>query len=296
MSVESLRNKAQEYWVANFDDGPYSNLIQAQYLVGKSGRTWEQILQSPRTLRTLITADDLSNDSSSTFKHTWAAAAGRCTAFCLRIVRKLQEYDSPSFDFKIYDLRGHRVARCAKTGILIDSSSAVGVLVLRDGADWTMLEEEVNHPKWKWDGSESKFKTDAQGLKTSADALSFQAAMTQCLTEIRDKFEPLCLFRSFSGGRAHFHAMIKWVPSSKQLVLLESLETKVKTTIKFDKDGTTETEKECIQFVEQFITSHGGLEGDKQWKFGQPNYRAKDIHETIWTTAKKIWGLPRIVT
>ncbi|KAK6507977.1 hypothetical protein TWF481_006397 [Arthrobotrys musiformis] len=294
MSVEPLRQKAQEIWTANFTDGPYSNLIQADYLISKSSHTYSDILKAPKTLTTAVPNAALQDDNSIAFKRTWATAAGRCTAFCIRIVRRLQEYDSPAFDFKFYDLRGHRVARCMKTGILIDSSSAVGVLVLKDGADWVRLEEEESNPKWKWDGGESKFKTE-RGLKVSAEPLTVQQCMTQCLSEVRDRFEPLCLFRSFSNNHAHFHGMLKWVPAKHHLVLIQDLATKKTTTITFDRaKGTTSTEKACKDAVTHFISQYGGPEGEKQWKFGQVDHRAVDVHEKIWETAKALWGFPYI--
>ncbi|KAK6524336.1 hypothetical protein TWF281_011244 [Arthrobotrys megalospora] len=296
-SVETLKNKAQESWTENFIDGPYSNLIQADYLVSKSGASWEQILKDPKILKTRITDSQLQDDNSLSFKRTWATAAGRCTSFAVRIVRRLQEYNSPSFDFKFYDLKGHRVARCALTGILIDSSSAVGVLVVKDGGEWVTLDEgEENNPKWKWDGSDSKFKTDRQGLKKSEGALTVQQCMTQCLSEVRDRFEPLCLFRSFTGGRAHFHGMIKWEPTKKQLLLIEDLGNRKNTTrtIAFGPSGTKDTENECIEAVKNFISQHGGPEGERQWKFGQPDHRAEDVHGVIWRQAISLWGLPHM--
>ncbi|KAI1404243.1 hypothetical protein F4819DRAFT_483866 [Hypoxylon fuscum] len=111
--IERLREKAQELW----ED-------QVQTLLGSG----------PKTLKDVPIADVIRTNESTSFNRTgWTS--GRCTSFTIRVVRQLQEYHSPSFDFKFYDLGGHHVTRYARTGILIDSSSAVEVLVLGDGKE-----------------------------------------------------------------------------------------------------------------------------------------------------------------
>ncbi|KNG89325.1 hypothetical protein ANOM_002666 [Aspergillus nomiae NRRL 13137] len=291
-NIDKLRRKAQECWEEAFNDGPYSNFLQGEYLVNKSGEPWGNILKDKNLLKKKIKIEDLTKDQSTSFIRTWWAA-GRCTSFATRIVRQLQEYSSASFDFKFYDLNGHRVARCMKTGILIDSSSAVGVLVLNDGDDWTTIAGDTRDRQWKWRAGMSKFD-GGQGLKESGNALSVQQSMSQCLIEISERFEPLCLFRSFAHGRAHFHGMIKWVPSKKQLVLIKKLGERDNITIQFDKSGTAATEAQCRGAVTDFIARYGGPEGEKQWRFGQPDHRAMDIHEKIWAAAIQAWGNPRL--
>lgn len=160
--MANLEEKAQQFWEDVFVSGPYSNLLQADYLVDKSKSSWNNVLSDPTILQS-IKEGNLMADQTTSFIRTWWVA-GRCTSFAIRIVRLLQEVSSPSFDFKFYDLKGHRVARCAKTGILIDSSSAKGILVLEDGGEWVTLEDGERSPKWKWSNGESKFKTSGQGL------------------------------------------------------------------------------------------------------------------------------------
>ncbi|KAE8316619.1 hypothetical protein BDV41DRAFT_113433 [Aspergillus transmontanensis] len=291
-NIDNLRRKAQECWEEAFKDGPYSNFLQGEYLVNKSGEPWGSILKDKNLLKKKIKIENLTEDQSTSFIRTWWAA-GRCTSFATRIVRQLQEYSSASFDFKFYDLNGHRVARCMKTGILIDSSSATGVLVLNDGDDWTTIAGDTRNRQWKWRAGMSKFD-GGQGLKESGNALSVQQCMSQCLIEICERFEPLCLFRSFVQGRAHFHGMIKWIPSKKQLILIKKLGERDNITIQFDKSGTTATETQCRGAVADFITHYGGSEGEKQWRFGQQGHRAMDIHEKIWSAAIQAWGYPHL--
>ncbi|KAH6619653.1 hypothetical protein B0J18DRAFT_434665 [Chaetomium sp. MPI-SDFR-AT-0129] len=301
-NVEQLRVKAQHYWQDVFNSTPYSNFLQIAYIVNKSGKSWEDLLRttSAKALTGLVGRDALMGDESPSFIRTWWTS-GRCTSFTIRIVRHLQELSSPSFDFRFYDLGRHRVARCAKTGILIDSSSTVGVLVLKDGDDWEVLEEgQPNQRKWKWVDSVSKFQRSSNPLQKSNTELSVQECMTVCPREIAERFEPLCFFRSFSGGTARFHGMIKWIPKDRSLTLEpERIAGRpgTKTTIVFDKDGNKDTEDECKQAVQAFVTAQGGPNGQLQWRWGQEGHRPCDVHEKLWVAAKAAWGhFPRIKT
>lgn len=158
-STWSAEAAAQYWWEDVFHYGAYTNFHQFEYLVKRAARSddpFKEVLKRPKILAENITVDSLRNDTSATFKKTWGCA-GRCTSFTVRVVRRLQEHHSPSFDFRIYDLEGHRVARCMRTGILIDSSSAVGSLVLRNG-EWSTLEDGGEDVNWMWVDGKSKFE------------------------------------------------------------------------------------------------------------------------------------------
>lgn len=174
--LEHLKKEAQRWWEDAFVSTPYSSFLQMDYLVTKSGLTWEAALKSPKSLKRASLADIIKEDKSPAFIRTWWTS-GRCTSFAIRAVRQLQEHDAPSFDFKLYDLGHHRVARCAKTGILIDSSSAVGVIVVQDGHGWVTLEDDHGRPAWKWANGTSKFERDnseKERLKVQAHQVLFQ--------------------------------------------------------------------------------------------------------------------------
>jgi hypothetical protein len=156
--MNSLVHDAQKWWGATFNDTPYTNFFQIEYLVKTAGASWQDILIDPKILAKRVGKDAIANDKSPLFNHTWASA-GRCTSFAVRVARQLQEHlEKPNgepFDFKFYDLKRHRVARCAKTGVLIDSSSSVGILVLKEG-EWATIDGE--QMKWKWIAGKSKFE------------------------------------------------------------------------------------------------------------------------------------------
>ncbi|KAI2620571.1 hypothetical protein GGR54DRAFT_639604 [Hypoxylon sp. NC1633] len=294
---------AKYWWEDVFHYGAYTNYHQVDYLVKKAAKTasdpWQTVLRDPNIVSRNITTEDLKNDESATFKKTWASP-GRCTSFTIRVIRHLEEHDSPSFDFKIYDLNGHRVARCERTGILIDSSSARGSITLPNG-EWTTLEDEGDRGttqdesvvSWKWIDGKSKFERGGK-QSMSSTVLSVQDSMTICLNEVKKRFEPLFLFRSFTEDRAHYHGMIKWVVKKKQLHLIYELQTRNARIISFDEHGTTETKAECVKEVADFIKNYGGPMGLFQWRAGVGESTATAVHDKLWNAAIGVWGYPRL--
>lgn len=84
--------------------------------------------------------------------------------------------------------------------------------------------------------------------------------------------------------------MIKWQPAKKNLILVKEVRAKDGVTIVFDKKGTEQTEKECVELVGRFVAEHGD---QKQWRWGQEPHRPCDIHDKLWAAAKASWGHPR---
>ena len=91
----------------------------------------------------------------------WASKTGRCTSFAVKAVailsQKMDTKNRPIYDFATYDLHGHRVARCLKTEVVIDSSSTIpgGAFVLPEG-QWQKFEK--TEASWKFLKSKSKFE------------------------------------------------------------------------------------------------------------------------------------------
>jgi hypothetical protein len=75
---------------------------------------------------------------------------GRCTSFANEIATSLSTISPREFDFEFRDITKHRFVHCKKTGILIDSSSMTGPMIL--------LEGQPDRPKWSLDKNTSIFK------------------------------------------------------------------------------------------------------------------------------------------
>lgn len=85
------------------------------------------------------------------FDNLFNKYTGRCTSFALTCVQNLEcltptTSDNENYwDFKFYDLGGHRIARCENTGVVIDSSSEEGAVVVNEGKDaWNRVGENAN--------------------------------------------------------------------------------------------------------------------------------------------------------
>ena len=100
-------------------------------------KTIPQFLANPKTGLMGVTAANIENRRSiDDIGITRASATGRCTSFVVKSVTTLSAKALGRYDWCIYDLSGHRVVRCRKTVVVIDSSSTItgGAFVLKDGA------------------------------------------------------------------------------------------------------------------------------------------------------------------
>ncbi|KAG6368218.1 hypothetical protein INS49_002419 [Diaporthe citri] len=256
------------------------------YLITVTAKsTWKKFLENPKLLQG-ISDGRIVGDSRTLFDNLSNTYTGRCTSFALNCVRDLERLKpvGPAgegyWDFKFYDLKGHRVARCEKTGVLIDSSSKRGAFVLDEGP-WTSLDAEDDQ-QWRFLKGESKFLVErGNRRKTSADfgPISPDLCMTTCLREIaQDKRynNILCLFRHFdeTTGIASYYGMVKWDLrlDMRQLELIYNLSDRNnKAIIKWDGKGDENSDKACRDKLLWFIATYGGPKedsGTRQWYNG----------------------------
>jgi hypothetical protein len=119
-----------------WDDGPYTSFDMIQYLIGKCQirgsnnqplrqATMEDFLREPRLLES-VSAEDLSTDilDPNGLHPLFAGRTGLCTSFAIKVVHTLKEVaPAGTHEFAFYDIGWHRLARCKKTKIVIDSSA-----------------------------------------------------------------------------------------------------------------------------------------------------------------------------
>jgi hypothetical protein len=177
---------AQDAWADVFHRNAYTNFSQINYLKDKAGVSWDDLMKEPTILKARVTKEAIEADTSFANVLTWSRS-GRCTSFAVAVVRRLEEYYPDIYDFKYYNLKGHRVARCASSGILIDSSSTRGAIVLPDGADWVTFENAL--PSWKWSTGTSRFVGEnGQKVSLVRSSASFPIAhgrVTRCVALVR---------------------------------------------------------------------------------------------------------------
>ncbi|KAL9620525.1 MAG: hypothetical protein Q9160_004994 [Pyrenula sp. 1 TL-2023] len=287
---------AKAMWIENFNKGPYTNSRMVEFLVTKIAKLhYADFLSNPKRIEK-IKQKKLEKHTDFPFDALWNTKTGRCTAFALSTVDDLERSYDHDWDFKFYKLRNHRLARCEKTGVLIDSSSVPGAIVLREGK-WERLEDQG----WKYVNGKSKFEK-RNGVVVRSYVTFSVLSRYDCATftssearadhlEVAKRPDMLCLFRSFQSGRAQYHGLIRWDFSKKQLTLSETPDKHAtKTVFIWSKNGTPHDEQECVKVLNGFINAHGGPWGFQQWHSGDID----GIHDRVWTAATKSWGYARV--
>ncbi|OBT66537.1 hypothetical protein VE03_03580 [Pseudogymnoascus sp. 23342-1-I1] len=184
---------ANEEWYKTFEGGPYSTLKMIDFLLGKVGATYNDFVESPGTLKSIKKEDFDSETFTGSLRPTWGSLTGRCTSFALKIISQLESIEDSNFVFSIYDLKGHRIARCRNTGIVLDSSSKNGAFQLEE-SEWKRF--EGTDAAWKWSNGTSKFDAGQnQGIKASLEIISSKQAIARCLLEVGARPVVLRLFR-----------------------------------------------------------------------------------------------------
>jgi hypothetical protein len=70
---------------------------------------------------------------------------------------------SPEFNFKFYDFGIHHLARCQNTGIVIDSDSPKGLVIVQDGG-CAILKDDPRQREWIYKSGRSEW-----GFRNRAD-------------------------------------------------------------------------------------------------------------------------------
>lgn len=161
----------QRKWMEIYESGAYTGLRIVKYLVDVAGKNATMFLLDPKGSIAGVTALRIKNRDLKHMSPTWNLYSGRCTSFAVKAVMELgpsvTETGRKVFDWKIYDLTRHRVARCFKTGVVIDSSSTVigGAFPLNPG-EWARFPE--SNASWQFkkltsSSSNGKFKFECHG-------------------------------------------------------------------------------------------------------------------------------------
>lgn len=165
---------ADAAWKQVFEAGPYTAVIMLDYLrVQANMANWGDVLKSKysknkgfEALRPVMAKKDVMAQDAKSLTQIWDSQPGRCTSFAVKVTSMLETKAPNTFKFNIYDIGRHRVARCEKTGILIDSSAVQGAFELPEG-NWIRM--EGSEASWKWSKGKSKFErnVDSSGIVSS---------------------------------------------------------------------------------------------------------------------------------
>jgi len=185
---------ATDVWREVFAGGPYTSFKMVEIVAGLLGMSYSDILANPAQLNgfnpDFVTE---ANITEAPLLSTWSSLTGRCTSFAANVATLLEARYPGVFNFQYYDVGRHRVAHCESTGILIDSSSAVGPVVLRENQEWTNLNGVSG--RWKYINGMSTYERNSRaGIKRSAP-MERGRAMAACLKEVAKQGTLICAFR-----------------------------------------------------------------------------------------------------
>ena len=158
---------ANDAWCQVFDGGPYTSLKMLEYLKNKNepALSYDQFVEDREVLRQVSREKIETDEMEGGLRILWASETGRCTSFAVKVIDILEQQHPGTFDFAIYDLKGHRIARCRNTGALIDSSSIHGAFELKEG-EWKSFED--SEKRWKWISGKSKFEAKLGEVHSSS--------------------------------------------------------------------------------------------------------------------------------
>ncbi|KAK4139790.1 uncharacterized protein C8A04DRAFT_32687 [Dichotomopilus funicola] len=303
--------EAVKVWQGIFNGGPYTALKMVQYIVQASGNSTAKFVAEPVNTTKGVTNRVIATRNIRDMAPVWAYNTGRCTSFAIKAAYELGRYadrdGKPIYNFAIYDLEGHRIARCLQTATVIDSSSTIsgGAFVLPEG-HWQSFEETA--ARWKFKSSESSFERDGNvsgKVARSSGALSHEEAMIMCLNGVESsiKYSIPTLFRSVPlNGTAQYHGLITWIPHKRCIDLVPDMKYKKRKFViqwaKPDHKGRVDennlgNENDlaiCVTTMEDFVKVHGGPYGEAQWAADGINVFSGEM----FAAAVELWGFPKL--
>jgi len=138
---------SNEQWQEVYVQDPHTSFNMINDLMEVSGVDIEALFEDSDILREKAFPDSDPDPElfNTILDGSWTTKcrdeAGRCTSFAVKIAHALEKEHNTVFQFQYFDLGGHRVARCEKTAILIDSVSDEGAKIMLPNtsaniADW----------------------------------------------------------------------------------------------------------------------------------------------------------------
>ncbi|KAH7232771.1 hypothetical protein BKA59DRAFT_460237 [Fusarium tricinctum] len=261
----------------------YTNLNQIAYLLNKAGISPEIYTQHPvnaskqltlNNLKQYIVSDNMGNTGTVSAGGSWEAHAGRCTAFCLKAAKRLETQGG--FDFRIYNLDKHRLARCERTAIVLDSSARSKAIEVPERDSFTIETTKIRKLGWKFFGGKMGMaRASSDGRLGNTETHS----------------------RSIMNKTPHFHAIIEWKftnekANEKRMKVADwkGVGTRAYVWGKRSPSGLSmsnvHTIMQCRQDLRALIDKNSGPKGRRQWR------QLKEIHDRLWSSLCKTYGYP----
>lgn len=176
--AEETIEAANAYWEMFFTDEPHTGLIQIDYLRSYANNCkWSDVLRAGWSNEEgLVALSHVADKRAAMINDPRLneISTGRSTSFADRIVELLKYHTADRCKFEFYDVDRHRVARCEKTGILIDPSSKIGAFLLPED-EW--VEILGSQASWKWDRGKHIFVSNESEGDTVVSCFPFNPTL-----------------------------------------------------------------------------------------------------------------------
>ncbi|KAI1050778.1 hypothetical protein LB507_009279 [Fusarium sp. FIESC RH6] len=311
---------ANKEFAAATNSGPYSSYEQIQLLLDVARKSVDDLVRDPKGTFASLDLDDIIEACESghpAIEQTWNGDMGRCTDFALRIAHRLTRQFPNDFEFEYFhvsrpNVSGHRLARCAKTGIVVDILSEIGVFTLWEDetktittdhtVSWKLLHDRLSITNWDCD--EEIFKRVSHTEALAQDL--YEAARYVPLVVHFREFDPFH-FQNFDTVSvdmpgsfvddhlvrpAHFpYGIIKWKLENQQLILRRHVVSGDKAIISWFHFHTEEDEEKArIEFA-WFLDEYCGPYVELQWDAGD----VRSFFVKTWNACTAAFGKPKVM-
>lgn len=130
--MDDVFAQSAEQWKQAYDEGAHASFKMVEVLMDLARVTYSDFLRNPALIANFQEADEwpITDVRNAPYNDTWESMSGRCTSFTIKVAYNLKRMYPDELDFLYYDLGSHRIARCERAGVLIDSESERGVVII----------------------------------------------------------------------------------------------------------------------------------------------------------------------
>jgi hypothetical protein len=119
--------EADKIWKQVFGEDAFTSLPIANLVLNNTATSLEDYLKQPKILKGKVSLEKIVGwDNLGVL----VDGPGRCASFAVKVCQKLENQYANKYDFRYYNIGQHRIARCEKTRVVIDSSSELGAFQL----------------------------------------------------------------------------------------------------------------------------------------------------------------------
>ncbi|KAJ4129180.1 hypothetical protein NW768_007715 [Fusarium equiseti] len=318
--LQDLLAAANKEFADATNNGPYSSYQGIQLLLGVARKSVHDLVRDPKGTFAALNLDLITRVCGSghpALQQTWNGDVGRCTDFALRIADRLTRRFPDDFQFEHFHIsrpnkQGHRLSRCAKTGIVVDILSDIGVFTLWEKE--TKIITTDHTVSWKLLNDKLSI-TYRGGVEEVFERVSQVEAQAQELHDVA-RFVPLVVhFRDFdlfhsdefdiffadipgsfnvgsqTGPLRFPRGIVKWNLQNKQLTLRPDVNTSERSIISWHETHTEQDARGARLEFAYFVAEYGGPYAEMQWKAGHVD----GFFYQIWKACDAAFGKPKVI-